>query len=389
MATGEQVFIVESDPDIADLIGRQSLKPLGLQVTVLGDAASAIKSALQTPPDLIIANLNLPGLSGKDLLTALNSQGVRSPVIIVAEKGQEAEAIQAFRLGAVDALFWPARDAEVVACVERVLRQTQEARERQKLDRQLKATNEELQRRLRDLTAILATGKAVVSITDQRQLFERILDSTMQLSEADICWVLLRDEKTNTFLMRAQRNLPEGWAKKLDQPVDDGLSSLVALSGESLVMNGPPVQKFKITALGKSVAVIPIKIQNQVIGLLVVVRKNDREVARDTQTLLEAIADYASISLVSARLFRALEESAENASAGEKNRRGLFDFLRTTIRDEVESAGYPLNLVMTEMPGPLNGEQRKALESVQAALQRLIDASEKTANPATSPNPQN
>src|SRR5690348_14484282 len=171
MATGEQVFIVESDPDIADLIGRQSLKPLGLQVTVMGDAASAIKSALQTPPDLIIANLNLPGLSGKDLLAALNSQGVRSPVVIVAEKGQEAEAIQAFRLGAVDALFWPARDAEVVACVERVLRQTQEARERQKLDRQLKATNEELQRRLRDLTAILATGKAVVSITDQRQLF--------------------------------------------------------------------------------------------------------------------------------------------------------------------------------------------------------------------------
>jgi DNA-binding response OmpR family regulator len=390
MPSGEQVFIVESDPDIADLIGRQSLKPLGCQVTVMGDAASAIKSALQTPPDLIIANLNLPGLSGKDLLAALNSQGVKSPVIMVAEKGQEAEAIQAFRLGAIDALFWPARDAEVVACVERALRQTQEARERQKLDRQLKITNEELQRRLRDLTAILATGRAVVSITDQRQLFERILDSTLQLSEADICWLLLRDEKTNMFLMRAHRNLPEGWAKKIDQPVDDGLSSLVSLSGESLVMNGAPLQKFKITALGKSVAVIPIKIQNQVIGLLVVVRKTDREIGRDTQTLLEAISDYASISLVSARLFRALEESAENASAGEKNRRGLFEYLRNSIRDEVESAGYPLNLLMTEMPGPLNGEQRKALESVQAALQRLADASEKTATPApVGQKPQN
>jgi hypothetical protein len=97
--------------------------------------------------------------------------------------------------------------------------------------------------------------------------------------------LLLRDEKTNIFLMRAQRNLPEGWAKKMDQAVDDGLSSLVSLSGESLVMNGAPLQKFKITALGKSVAVIPIKIQNQVIGLLVVIRKMDREVGRDTQTL--------------------------------------------------------------------------------------------------------
>jgi DNA-binding response OmpR family regulator len=382
MATGEQIFIVESDPDIADLIGRQSLKPLGCQVTVMGDAASAIKSALQTPPDLIIANLNLPGLSGKDLLAALISQGIKSPVIIVAEKGQEAEAIQAFRLGAIDALFWPARDAEVVACVERSLRQTQEARERQKLDRQLKAMHEELQRRLRDLGSILATGKAVVSIKDQRQLFERILESVLQISEADMCWLLLREERSNTFLLRAQRNLPEAWAKKMNQAVDDGISSLVSLSGESLVMNGAPLQKFKIAALGKAVGVIPIKIQTEVLGLLVVVRKADREVARDTQTLLEAIADYASISLVSARLFRALEESTENASAGEKNRRGLFESLQNSVRDEVGSAGYPLNLLLTEMPGPLNGEQRKALESVQAALQRLTDASEKTAIPA-------
>ena len=389
MPTGELILIVESDPDIADLIGRQSLKPLGLQVTVTGDAASAIKTALQIPQDLIIANLNLPGLSGKDLLAALNAQGVKSPVIMVAEKGQEVEAIQAFRLGAIDALFWPARDAEVVACVERALRQTQEARERQKLDRQLKATNDELQRRLRDLTAILSTGKAVVSITDQRQLFERILDSALQLAEADMCWLLLRDERSNSLLLRAQRNLPEAWAKKMDQPVDDGISSLVSLSGESLVMNGAPLQKFKISVLGKSVGVIPIKIQNEVIGLLILVRKNDREITRDTQTLLEAIADYASISLVSARLFRALEESAENASADEKNRRGLFEYLRNTIRDEVQTASYPLNLVMSEMPGPLTAEQRKALESIQAGFQRLMSASEQITIPAaTNQKPQ-
>ena len=44
--------------------------------------------------------------------------------------------IQAFRLGASDVLFWPARDAEVAAVVdERALHQTREARARQRLDR--------------------------------------------------------------------------------------------------------------------------------------------------------------------------------------------------------------------------------------------------------------
>jgi CheY-like chemotaxis protein len=45
MATGERILIVENDPDIADLIGRQALQPLGYQVTVAGEAASALKFA--------------------------------------------------------------------------------------------------------------------------------------------------------------------------------------------------------------------------------------------------------------------------------------------------------------------------------------------------------
>lgn len=381
MATGEQILIVESDPDIADLIGRQSLRPLGYQVTVVGDAGSAIKNALQTPPSLILANLNLPGLSGKDLITALNSQGVKSPLIVIAEKGQEADAIQAFRLGATDVMFWPLRDAEVVSIVERALRQTQEARERQKLDRQLKTANEEQQRRLRDLTTILSTAKAVVSITDQRLLLDRILESALQVAEADICWFMLREERSNAYLLRAQRNLPEAWAKKMNQPVDDGISSLVALSGESLVMHGSPLQKFKIAALGKAVGVIPIKIQNEVIGLLIVMRKADREISRDAQILLEAMADYASISLVNARLFHALEQTAENARMGEKHRYAALESIRDSVRNELKAATYPLNLVLTEMPGTLNTEQKTALESVQSALQRLSSTSEKTIIP--------
>lgn len=379
---GEQILIVENDPDIADLIGRQSLQPLGYQVTVVGDATSALKRALQTPPDLILANINLPGLSGKDLLAAVSSQNIKSPVIVIAEKGQEHDAIQAFRLGAMDVMFYPLRDAEVVSIVERALKQTQETRERQKLDRQLKSTNDELQKRLKDLTTILSTAKAVVSITDQRVLFDRILESALQLSEADLCWLMLRDDKTNTYLLRAQRNLPDSWAKKINQPVDDGVSSLVSLSGESLFMNGSPVQKFKISALGKSVGVIPIKIKNEVIGLLIVVRKNDREFVRDAQTMLEAMADYASISLVNARLFRALEQTAENARTNEKSRHASLESLRTATQKEAQAAMYPLNLLLTEMPGALNAEQRKALESVQVALQRLTRSSEKTVVPS-------
>ncbi len=374
----ERILLVENDPDISDLIARQALKPLGYQVTVVEDAASAILQALQFSPDLIIANLNLSGLSGKDLLAALRAQGVETPLVVLAERGQENAVIQAFRLGASDYLLWPARDAEVVAVVERVLRQTRNGRIRQQLDRQLKEANAELQRKVRELTTLLSLGKAVVSVTDQRRLFDQIVDAALQVAEADLGWLLLRDEKSGAFLMTAQRNLPEGWAKKMNQPVDDGISSLVALSGETLTIHGAPLEKFKVAALGKSAAVVPLKVQNEVIGLLIVVRKADREIEAATQNLLEAVADYASISLVNARLFRALEQAVEAARTSEKRLRDTLEKTREGILAETQAAIYPLTHVLNGASGSLNPQQQQALQTVFAALQRLTRLSEKT-----------
>ena len=380
-SSGERILIVESDPDISDLIARQALKPLGYDVNVVGEAASAIKQAVQTSPDLIIANLNLPGLSGKDLLAALTSQGIKAPLIVIAEKGQEQSVIQAFRLGAVDVIFWPSRDVEIVSVVERSLQQTRETRARLQLGQQLQTTNQELQRKLHELTTILSIGKAVISITDQRQLFGRILEGALQVSEADMSWLMLRDDKTRNYLLTASRNLPDGWSKKINQPLDDGLSSLVAFSGESLTINGAPLEKFKVATLGKSAAVVPLKVQNEVIGLLLVVRKADREIDRSVQSLLEAVADFASISLVNSRLFRTIEQTAEAARINEKTRNAMLEALRDSIHEEMQVSMYPLDALISGKSGPLTGAQKQALTAVQSSLQRLSRAAEKTIPP--------
>ena len=99
---------------------------------------------------------------------------------------------------------------------------------------------------------------------------------------------------------------------------------------------------------------------------------------RLAQTLLEAVADFASTSLVNARLFRALEETAEAARDGEKMQNALLERVRGEAMREVQAAGYPLSLVLSGTPGSLNDAQRQALQTVQAALRRLTQAAEKT-----------
>lgn len=308
----ERILIVENNAEISSFLTNQALKPLGYQVILETDAAAAIQRALKEKPDAILANIDLPGLSGKDMLVALHAQGIHVPVIVLAGRGMENKVIQAFRLGATDSLFWPAREAEVVSAVERALDQTRNARERAALADKLHTANLELEQRVRELTALYNVGKAAVSVTDQKLLFEKIVQGAIAVTDADTGWCLRRDDHSRAYLLVAHHNLPAALAGNLYKPWDDGLSSMVALSGEPLSIHGEPVRRFKITLLGEAVLVVPIKVKREVVGLLEVTRKADAPFTAANQKLLEAIADYASISIVNAQLFRFLEERAQS-----------------------------------------------------------------------------
>ncbi len=373
---GDRILLVENDPEISDLIARQTLKSVGFQVEVVPDSASAIKRSLQTPPDLIIADLNIPGLSAKDLLYALASQGVETPVLVIAKKGQEHDIIQAFRLGAAEYLLWPSRDAEVLSAVEHVLKRVHETRERQRLNQQFTEINHELQRKLRELTAIIDIGKAVISITDQRVLFQKLVDGAGQVAGANRAWLLVLDQASKAFLLAAQRGLPEVWATRLNMPLDDGLSKLVARSGETLAMAGDPLRQFRIVQLGKSVCVVPIKVQNEVIGMLIVVRTEARPFGKTEQTLLEAVSDYASISLVNARLFRALNDTVHSAQESAQRQNAMLESVRNAVSKELKTALYPIEVLLAGKSGPLREDQRQALQTMRDALQRLERAAE-------------
>jgi len=368
--TGERILVVEDDPDISELIAREALEPLGYEVTIVGLAATAIDEALENPPDLIIANLDLPDLGGNDLLTAMSSQGITAPTVMVARRGDEHRAIQAFRLGAADVLLWPARDAEVVRVVERAIQPTRSRRIRRQLYQQLEAAQERLQRRDADLGAIVAISRALSSGAEQPALLDRLLGIALQISGADVAWLTLRDDKTRDFVLRAQRNLPAAWARKTNQPLDDGLSSTVARSGRALTIHGLPLEGFKAAALGKSAAVLPVKVRGQVLGVLIVLRKADVEFDRLSQALLEVVADFAAISLLNHGMLRGLEVASAAARRAETNRKSVLE----TVQASIDA----LRAIQSGEVGELTQDQKTAVHGVRVSLERSLRAAEKT-----------
>jgi signal transduction histidine kinase len=382
-AVRDRILIVENDPVVADLIGRQALQSVGFQVFIVGDASTAISKALQWAPDLIISDTNLPGLSGKDLMVALTSQGISTPLILLAPKGQEQELIQTFRLGAADFLLMPVREAEVLSAVERVLKQVHEHRERDRLAQKLQQTNQELQMRVRELTTIFSVGKAVTSITDMNLLMEKALEGAAKVTQADLGWFLLREDLNKPFVLVSSRNLPPSLNVHPGQVWDDGISSLVAMSGEALTIHGEPLKRFKIYMLGQSALIAPIKVQKNVIGLLVVMRKQATPFASSEQHLLDALADYASISLVNAHLFRSSDERArtlqalaENAQMSEKVTNEVIRLVKKEVGGTVDTALNTLLRLGKDPTARWRPEQRQMISAIQDYLEKLRQLSE-------------
>lgn len=379
-ADREKILVVESDPDICELIEDQTLKPQGYIIKMVNEASSAIHEAVNFSPDVVIANLDLPGLSGKDLLVALTSQGLDIPTIMVAHEGMETDVIQAFRLGASDYLTWPFKEAELLSVVERALKQVRTRRERQELSEQLKITNEQLQSRVKELTTMYSVGKAVTSITDQAALFKTIVEGAVQVTNADSGWLLIRDDRDQGFILSACQNVPNSIRSQLQQSWDDGISSLVALSGEILNIHGEPLKRFKISKLGKAVVVVPVKVKNEVIGLMVAVRKAPHPFNSSEQNLLGAVADYASISLMNAELFKALDERARSLQEAVENAKVSERMMNEFIQNVGGKLDAPLGIsrgyidqLINGQFGRINEKQLDALKTIQDKVERTIE----------------
>jgi len=363
--TRERILVVENDPHISDLIARRTLRPLGYVVTVVIDAAGAIEEALKNPFDLIMADLSLPDLEGADVLAALATQGINSPVVVIVAKGEERRAIQAFRLGAADALLWPAREAEIVRVLERAIQPGRSQRIRRELYQQLEGARVEVRRRQELLEEIHAMGRAVTSGSDDANIFGWMLERAAHAAGAEIAWLTARDELTGHQRLRAHYNLPTNWARKTGKPLEDGLSALVLRSGQTLLIHGAPMDAFGISSLGMSAAVIPAKTHKEITAVLVVVRRQDTEIPKSAQPLLEIFADLAALAIVRMRL------QETNAAAAKAERQG--NEVRTSLISALKAPLGRLQSLRARELGGLTSEQEAVMAEIESSVKRCTE----------------
>ena len=115
-----KILIVEDDESLRRVTEAQ-LEKAGYEIAVTGDAPHALQSLERESYDLVICDLNLPGMSGLDLLKKIRAEYPETISIMVTAYGTVATAVDAMKAGAYDYLMKPVHPYELKAVVSRVL----------------------------------------------------------------------------------------------------------------------------------------------------------------------------------------------------------------------------------------------------------------------------
>jgi DNA-binding response OmpR family regulator len=118
-----RILIVEDNPDLAYGL-RTGLEIEGYDVQVAENGETGLDRARSWGPDLVMLDLMLPGMDGYRVLRTMREGGSDVPVLILTARGEEADKVLGFRLGADDYVTKPCGVLELLARVGALLRRS-------------------------------------------------------------------------------------------------------------------------------------------------------------------------------------------------------------------------------------------------------------------------
>jgi two-component system, cell cycle response regulator DivK len=114
------VLIADDDPTVLALV-RTALQNFGMDCHTAPDGPQAIEAVRRLKPQALVLDVNMPGMDGFEVLSAIRAEGLSLRVVLLTARQQEHDIIRGFTLGADDYVVKPFSPMELVARLKRLL----------------------------------------------------------------------------------------------------------------------------------------------------------------------------------------------------------------------------------------------------------------------------
>ena len=132
MSEKQRILLVDDDPNISRLV-RLYLEKEGYAVTEAARGDEALALFRQSPPDLVLLDVMLPGMDGLSVLKEIRKTS-KAPVVMLTARDETFDKVLGLELGADDYVTKPFETKELVARVKAVLRRAPAAEPAQSAD---------------------------------------------------------------------------------------------------------------------------------------------------------------------------------------------------------------------------------------------------------------
>lgn len=301
-----RILLIEDKPSDAQLIQEMlaNVEGFSFSLELAGQLSTGLEQLAKGSIDVVLLDLMLPDSHGLDTFTTAHSQASHVPIIVLSSLNDEMLAAQAVRKGAQDYLVKGQVDGNLLA------RAIRYAVERARIEASRTQSEEALRRRTRELELLNRASQALSSTLDLDQVLITVLEEVRRLLGVVATSVWLIDPETDELFCRQatgpQNEIVRGWRLASGE----GLAGWVARTGESLIVPDIRADERHSTKVDqetgltlRSVLSVPLRVKQEVIGVLQVV---DAEVGRFDATdleLLEPLAAEAAIAIENARLY--------------------------------------------------------------------------------------
>ena len=119
----QHILVIDDDENLRDTIGLL-LENEGFRSTLAADGKQGYEEAVRSRPDLVLADLRMPGMSGVDVCKNLRAAGIKTPIIVLSAVGEEIDKVLLLEMGADDYVVKPFGTRELLARIRAVLRRS-------------------------------------------------------------------------------------------------------------------------------------------------------------------------------------------------------------------------------------------------------------------------
>ncbi len=314
---GERILICDDGRENRDFIIEYIIQPNQFEAVVARNGLEAMETLRQQSVDLVLLDLQMPKMSGLEVLDAMKAEQIEVPVVLMTFHGSEEIAIEVYRKGVRDYVKKPFSVEEMTTSITRALSEVRLRQDKEALTERLLSANTEMNQRIRELNMLYQVGKSVTSLTNMDELLPRILRAAIEItgSEAGSLYLV----QNNTLIARALKSAQDPQIYAVNQPQDNPFAQHALQNGKPFVLSGNEIMAFATdTDRPTTVMVTPMIMgQSRISGVLLVSNyaADSRPFRKQDGAMLSALSDYAAIAIENATNFAELSRYRVSANS--------------------------------------------------------------------------